>query len=368
MAQSLLRQTLVCPSCISRSIAYAGTRRAFSSSSLLAKEPVPHFKQTSSPELDAWLARFRDSVFVPKHITEAQRKIVFKANAAEILRQEPVSVNLGNGIDEDYRLKPLDYTQLPRTKDLKQVIRLMKTDEDWSTLLPFLVGMAQSGRKIHVEDWEWITRRAGQAGYHHILVQCAKQSKRTGYRLATRPVARRFFQNFHYDAVAAGLQGEKLERIFKSAVVCSFLFNQKEHIPKGESSPSRLPDIIGVLLELSAARSIDAFEAKDFDDGVVRRYAEKLISAWNVVPLSVPGYAPAANQKVLEWLPMWNGINLALKVDTIQADPALQKALSSRKKEIEEKIDGAITQTKKITSGAQNRFGLMAAEALGYKM
>lgn len=313
------------------------------------------------------LAKFKDNVFVPKHVGEAHRRLLWKPTAAERLRNETITVNLGNGIDENYRLKPLNSKDEPKTRDLKTVVRLMKTDEDYKNFVPFFVGMHEAGRHIRLEEWEWVTRHLGQAGYQHILVACAKQAKKTGYSLAPHSVARGFFQNFHTAAVACEFKGEELERILKSAVLCTFLFNQEEHTPRGTLSPQRLPDIIGVLLELSAARSIDAFEAKDFDDNIVHGYAEKLLSTWDLVPTEVPSYASAANGTIMEMLPTWNGINLALKVDSIQADSAMQNKLVSRKKELEEKLDVSIEKVRNSTPEGKKRLGLMAADALGYK-
>ncbi|KAI5287874.1 hypothetical protein KEM54_005662 [Ascosphaera aggregata] len=366
----VLQRVFVYPSCITRAtIASLGTWRAFSSSQFLAKEPVPHFKPTSSPELDAWLARFRDNVFIPQYIPHIQRRIIWKVNAAEKLKETPITVDLGNGIDENYRLKPLKHADIPRTRDLKRIISLMKTDDDWNALLPFLAGMTLSHRVIPPRDWEWITRKAGEAGHHHIMVACAKQPKRTSYSLGHQAVARQFFYNYHRDAVAAGLQGEELERIFRSAVQCSHLFNQESHAPvqKGDVSPKRLPEIIGVLLELSAARSVDAFDCKDFDEETVRRYAEKVTGSWMVGDFTVSNYVGKANEKLQELLPLWNGIGLALEVDTIQSNTPLQTELSSRRKELEKTIDEAINKIKQETAEGRSRMGLLAAEAVGYK-
>ncbi|KAI5302752.1 hypothetical protein KEM55_000908, partial [Ascosphaera atra] len=306
-------------------------------------------------------------VLIPGHITEAQRKIITKKDASEILERSPILVNLGNGVEEEYPLKPLNSAGTPKTKDARKIIKLMKTKEDWDNLLPFLRSLADS-RKIHSYDWEWIVRKAGEKGYHNLIVKCALQARHTGISLGYERVARYFYLQFHREAQQAGFKGEQLEHALKVAQKTALLFNLPEHAPpKGHHSPQRLPDIIGVFLELSAAVSISAHGSKDFDNNCVLDYAQKVVDTWPLGEFKVPEEWPVANEKLQSYLPLWNGIRLALNVDSVKASSQLTTDLTMCKRELEGIIDESIQKVKDRHDPNQSpRIGILMASELNY--
>lgn len=293
--------------------------------------------------------------------------MLFRQKFRPNLEQSPVHVNLGEGSEDNYRLKPLDPSNCARTKELKTVISLMKTKEDWNNLLPFLAGLTQAKRLIRPEDWQFIIRKAGDAGVQSILFKCAVQAHRTNFSLGFHDIARAFFYVFHQTAESAGFKGPELEWALRKLKQTAQLMNNPYHSSKDATKPDpqQLPDIIGVVLELSAARSLYVFEGQD-KEGEVRSYAQKLLSTWELGEFDISSDWGFANTKLQQLLPLWNGINFALKVKEVQNDQLIKNALSARQTELEKSIDSAIKLVQENTKGSP-RIGLLLAERLYHK-
>ena len=320
---------------------------------------IPVFKPTSSPELDSLLAKFRDTLFIPTSLPLRHRKLIYKASKAEDLRQHPIIVNIGGEIEELYQLWPMDIRDRPKKNDVLNAVSLMKTRQDWHNLPPLLVGMRSSKQIISLKQWEWIVRVAGLAGMQSIVLECAKQARRSGLVLGHPGVARKLFFTFHSSARSAGFKGPELATALVQAQRAAWLMNGPEHIwTKSKiKDPKRLPDIIGILLELSAAHAIDAFEGKD-KDGEVRHYAQKVLCTWPVGEFDVPPTGSVeANGKLLEFVPLWHGIKLALQVEDVKVDKTLSSLLASRLKELGQKIEETATKVSEQT-GSRTTYGV----------
>ncbi|KAI5281584.1 hypothetical protein KEM52_003868, partial [Ascosphaera acerosa] len=351
------------------------------------------------------------------HISRPQRQLVWRSDAADLLRESPITVSLGKARrpashaeggensgaaateqeeEQEYTLRPLNHADIPRTKHLKHVLRLLRTPDDWQrTLLPFLAGLRAAGRVVAVEDWEWIVRTAGRHGQHRLLVAAARQPKRTGLRLGDVAVARQFFLNFHDEAVAAMQAGrgeattattaeeskeaaQRLTQLLRSAMGCAQLLNTPDHAPARASStggpaPARLPELIGVLLELAAAAARadpGAVVAHQPIQALVRDYAEKLLSAWAVGDLAsadTPDYIGDVNARALRLAPVWHALGLAGQVDAVAADRTLATALQARRREAEARLDAAVRRLREQTEAGKVRSGVRAAEAVGFR-
>lgn len=328
-------------------------------------DAVPSFTPSSSPELDSLLARFRDKAFVPEYLDRQYRRIIFKPDADRILTENPIYVNLDPSSEEKYRLQPVRPGDVPSKNKIKDVVRLMKTKDDWYNLLPLLTGLAASRKTLTPEQWEWVVRKAGESGAYDTIVTCATHAKKTHLPLYNRNVARKYFYNLHRQAQNADFRGEGLEKAYKAAKSTAILMQTRIHqAPFRQQVPSsKAPEIIGIVLELSAARALDVTGGRD-DAGEVRFYANLVLSNWLLGDFSVPDNWPEVNERLQEFIPLWRGIQLALQIEEIRGDEPASKLLSTRKTELEGKIDRGLGMIRNIDSSAKNRLGVILAEQL----
>ncbi|KAK2756444.1 hypothetical protein FQN54_005337 [Arachnomyces sp. PD_36] len=325
--------------------------RAFSGSTRCLKEPIPEFTPTSTPELDSLLAKFREKLFIPSSLSPRHQALMFKKKYADQLNNQRVMVNL-RGRDEQVRLQPMPITEQPSNQDFKTAIKSMSTYEDWCNLQPLLIGLKDSKRVLQPDRLEWLIRKACDAGKHGIILECIKKSKITGLELRGVGAVRILYQGFHAVAQSSGFSKGVVERSLDQAQQAAALIQPpKKH--KGavvEEDARKQPDVIGVLLELSASRALQSFDGND-QNGEVASYATRTLGTWPAGNFRLPDEAKwsDANDKLKEMMPLWNGMKLALKVKEVNADGNLRANLTRRIRELEPKIEAAM----KVISDAE---------------
>lgn len=249
------------------------------------------------------------------------------------------------GDDEQFLLRPMDHMTRPRKVEVSDVVKLMKTNKDWQNIIPFLIGLRTSKRYLDNDRWEWLMRKATEADALGIMLECAKQSEKTGLRLKDAGVVGKYFYGLHKKAQAADFQGAATAKALSLAQQAAQLLEAPEHVEHDiTKDPRRRPAVIGVLLELSAARALNEFEGRD-EDGQVAAYARRLVATW---PLGSFDAGVSNWHKIEDTLqqniPIYNGIKLALQVNSI----SINKALSSDLKGRMDKLGKLITKQKKI--------------------
>lgn len=250
------------------------------------------------------------------------------------------------GNDAKFRLRPTSVTNRPSNQDFKKAISAMSTYEDWCNLLPLLSGMKDSKRTLTPAKEEWLVRKACQAGKHGIILECAKKAERTGLELRNVPLVQTLYQGFHDVAQQSDFGTAVVERTLEQGKQAAELIRQPNQ--KGFSikeDATRRPDIIGVLLELSASRSIKAFGGKD-QNGEVVSYAQRTLDTWPVCAedfdLGDATKWSTANLKLKQMMPLWHGMKLALEVEEVKSDDDLSSNLKKRIEELEPKIEAAM--------------------------
>ncbi|KAN0078729.1 hypothetical protein V8E54_005242 [Elaphomyces granulatus] len=329
MAQAAIGRLFRCQSCF---------RQSLISSRGYSKNAIPSFAPTSSTELDQILNRFREELFIPVGLGARQRRLIFQPKYSEKLEEEPITVTIGQ--DETFQLRPLDPQSLPRKEEIVQVVSLMKTTKDWQNIIPFLVGMRMSRRFLTQGRWEWLIRKAGEADSLGIILELAKQSDKTGLKLKEIDIVHRLFFALHQKAQAADFEGDSMKKALSLAKQFAMLLEAPEHINHNITlDPKRRPFIIGVLLELSAARALDESEGRD-EGGHVKSFAEKLLASW--APGSFDGKIQnwvRVDRMLQENVPIWNGIRLTLQVHGIAGNEALSTSLRNRLQQLSTLID-----------------------------
>ncbi|KAJ9207226.1 hypothetical protein DTO164E3_500 [Paecilomyces variotii] len=337
MAQSAVGRLFRCQSCLRQSVS-----SPFRQTRSYSKNAIPSFSQTSSAELDQALNRFREELFVPFSLGIQQRKLIFRQKYSGRLEEEPVAVTIGD--NEQFLLRPMDHMTRPRKVEISDVVKLMKTTKDWQNIIPFLIGLRTAKRYLDNDRWEWLMRKAAEADALGIMLECAKQSEKTGLRLNDAGVAGKYFYGLHKKAQAADFKGPATTKALSLAQQAVQLMEAPEHVEHDiAKDPRRRPAVIGVLLELSAARALNEFEGRDEGDQVAS-YARRLLATW---PLG------SFDAEITNWyniedmlqqnIPIYNGIKLALQVNGI----ASNKALSSELKDRADKLSKLITKQKK---------------------
>ncbi|GBF60964.1 hypothetical protein TMEN_3432 [Trichophyton mentagrophytes] len=328
--------------CISQSTSL-GRYRAFSSSASLCKALVPKFAPTSSPELDGLLQKFRDKLFIPAWLPYEDKRAMYKKSKSQELLSHPVVVNVGteDAVD-NYTLRPMHIADAPSNSDVARVIRLLKTEEDWKSLIPFLSGLHSSKRDLTPHTTEMLIRRAGDLGMEAHVLQAVAQARRTGLLMRNADFTRTLLYSIRLKAEKAGFKGPDVHFALGQAKELVRLLNSPEHThPVAEKDPKRLPSVIGMLLELKAAYAMDAFKGRDEDQGV-RSYANKLISTWPLEKFTVPSEWPTANWRLRTYVPLWHGMDLALKVEEIKAQPDIRQGLEARRDELAKAIESCL--------------------------
>lgn len=268
---------------------------------------------------------------------------MFRKKYAGRLEEEPVTVTIGEN-DEKFLLRSMDLLTRPKKKEIANVVSLMKTKSDWNNLVPFLAGLRMSNRILDSGRWQWLVRKAGEANALGIILQCAKQSERTGLRLNDVAVVQRLFFEIHRMAQKAEFKDPTVSKALSLARQFIELMETPEHVEHDVlRDPKRKPFVVGVLLELSAARALNEYESKDKTGDVVA-YAQRLISTWELgnFKRQTKDWYEAENM-LQENIPIYNALNLTMQVHGVEADKSLRDPLKTYLQQVSRQI-GALTQ------------------------
>lgn len=256
-----------------------------------------------------------------------QQKSVFKPKYAKQLEHEPIVVKISE--TEEYTLTPKKRHELPTKKEAMEVLHLMVSTGEFSNLPAFLAGLKMSGYSVSSNRWEYIIRKASYAGKLSIIAEVARRGPATGLSLADKNVARVLFFELHQTAARANFEGEQTAQALKLAEDFAFIMNSAHHSTNDvNTDPKCQPFVIGTLLELAAAKTLDkkAPSQKDLPLSAksgprVRDYARKLDASWslNTRDTKTNGL-PELVTRIQENLATYNGMVLAMKYSKASED------------------------------------------------
>ena len=280
---------------------------------------IPKFQlPTSSETLDQLLSAFRSKIFVPASLREAQKKLIYREKNRGLLAQNPVVVEIG---DEKVTLETIDrLREEPQTrKGIHTFLDLMKQPSDWENLLPFLEGLHNAERKFTSGILGKIARRAAEAGRLDVVIECAKQVKRTGFNLSRADVVMQIFLGLHDAAMNSGWEEKTTAKSLAQAEAIIMMLRTKSHsgnVQGQQGDPRTSTEVMGVLLELAAVGAVKHPRAD----------AEEKVEAYTQqfqAMLNFPGKKDdlgtrasevewtIANEKLRRVLPMWNSMAFA---------------------------------------------------------
>jgi hypothetical protein len=303
------------------------------------------------------LNRFREEIFIPFGLGQKQQRLIFRPKYNHRLDEEPVTVTVG---DEKILLRAMDRQSLPRKEEIVPLVKKMKTTKDWEQVIPLLIGLRMSRRYLKDARWEWLVRMAGNANAIGIMLECARQAERTGFRLDRHGIVQKLIFALHSKARAADFKGPETARALSLAEQAVSMMEWPEHInTKLSEDPKRKPFVIGALLELSAARAHDEFEGKDID-GKVQSYAERLLATWPLGSFKESSTWYVTDHMLQENIPIWNGIKIALELKDISHNKSLSKSLKARANDLRTLISRQI----QVPENVQTRPSTGLREAL----
>jgi hypothetical protein len=288
---------------------------------------------------------------------------MYRPTRHAILLSDPgITVTLSN--DEEIKLMPMDPQDRPnKHKSMNRFVELLGQSPEssrWNNLPAFLVGMAMAKENLP-EGWlEKLVRKANEQDRAGVIVRCMEMSKKTRMTLADAAPTRELMIGLHSRAVRAQFEKEALESALRQAEYVVLMMDKEEHcggkLKDGQKDMRQNLTVLGVLLEIAAARSVRFSGAVD-TDGKVARYAEKTLAICKDDTFDVSEETLVMEGQLLSWLPLWSGMRLAMKMEEVaqsSTGQSMQKALGELEHSVS-RIREAIQQKVQKDQGKQKR-------------
>ncbi|KAH7371883.1 hypothetical protein BKA64DRAFT_689682 [Cadophora sp. MPI-SDFR-AT-0126] len=326
-------------------------QRTFSSSSIRQKHgAVPTFTEVSSPELQDLFTTLRERVFLPAHVPQIQRDLIFKGKHKKALEVEPVTAVVGG---EEFTLKHLDLlTDIPgKYKSFNKALSLMKDKRDWNNLPNLLQGLKTAKFRLNDNARINLLRKAGKAGRQDVILECLRRADETGLTLTEPNFVVQVFFWIRQKAYLSDWDAEETKKALHWAeMVKDMMAEPKHHPAAGSKALTNLYEVNGDLLELAAVRANKHQDGKDVD-GKVERYASDLLAS----PRDFEARHQSKVQELNFWLstnvPAVHGLRLA------QAVLGASSELSVGLKKFGEELEPLLSKAKEQVSEIPNKNG-----------
>ncbi|OBT46328.1 hypothetical protein VE00_02758 [Pseudogymnoascus sp. WSF 3629] len=347
----------------------SGQRRTFTSSLSHQKHGFPTFQPTSSPELDNILSKFRNTIFLPAHLSKQHRDLVYAFKNKKSLETIPVTVEIGG---EEIRLNHINRTKdVPnQRKGLREALGLMKDKKDWDNFPLLLEGLHSAGRVTDDIVMELFVRIASMAGRQDVVLESVRRVSKTGFRVNTREIAKMVVWWIQYRALANDFSQADTKKALSMAEQIAVLMEDKAHAGgrvADSEDPRTSPEVIGLLLELSALNA--KHQGGKDEDGSVEKYAKSLLASLRDKELegmiSSRKNDPARIQEVASnsmlqtVAPILLGVRTAISILEQSSDTTRQL------RDLETKLSAQVAQdveTLKAVPGSGERFGIWVYE------
>ncbi|KAL9622476.1 MAG: hypothetical protein Q9160_003152 [Pyrenula sp. 1 TL-2023] len=386
------------------------TQNDITSNHLIAAQDIPPIYPTSSVKLDELLQQCRKHYFVPFGVGENYRKLIFnrKSGHQHLTTGEGISITTTS--DEKIKLEPLP--PLPSFKKkptVRRILKLMAQTNDFSNLLPLMEGMVVAGSPLTNGELQEVARRANEAGKLDEILTYVGMVDRTAASLRNRAFAKEIFLGLHMAGQRSNWAGEGVVKALKQAEnMAHKMEHERPHRedpqPRSGIVPLRVsPEIAGVGLELAVAQAVNDYGGED-RDAKVTNYARRVLALWDngtyisvrddtqkgtlttpetqaerpetgaVTPDSTTAQSSESQDKatsvsteapgrgnlysradaLLYWLPLYNGLRLAEKVNK-GLDSELKARLAERLAELDSIVRDELTKTRAAADGRERR-------------
>ena len=326
----------------------------------MAASAVIHFPKTSSQELDSLLETVRYKIILPSYLPTDQRKRLYNRHYKAQLEADPITMEIDG---EKLRFYFTDKVRaVPSTKKaLYEIVDLMKTPDDWAILPRLLEGLCvQAGRKLRYDQYGKLIRRAAMAGCLHTVLTCAREVKRTKFKLDSHEIANDLMINIQAEAILSDWDAAETGKALQRTERVLDMLEEDDHQPTKKKDAAtkatyplyKDPLILGARLHMAAAMAVKHNGGVD-SDGKVAKYARELVALWpegrNALELygeqdfkADPSLRHLRHdtQVVFTVAPLLNGFRLAAQV----VDPELAQQLESRAAVLEKELSAALAR------------------------
>ena len=238
----------------------------------------------------------------------------------------------------------------------------MQESGDWRNLGGWLEGLRGAGRKVEGWMMEKAVRAANEAGRVDVVKECLERVEKTGVGFGDLRVAREVVRGA---TVKAGLEGWSEAGVQRAAryaeVVWELMWDERhKRDMRGAGDAKRRPEVVGVLVQMGAARAKKGGEVEE-----LQRFVDLLVGVWEngrgEMELQGEDWWDA-NEKLLLWAPVWHGITLAQ--DILGAQSERGKSLEKMRLDLEPLLQNAEAVMEAHAPDGGARRGLKMYESL----
>ncbi len=238
----------------------------------------------------------------------------------------------------------------------------MYEPRDWENLPGFLAGLHAAKRRLDAGQLEMMVRRANEQGRQGTVMECVRRAATTGVGLDEVRLVREVMWGARVRAWRAGWSEEGVGRgLRQGEQMLELLEDPNCSVGRGVEGErfGRMPDVVGVVLELAAVRAVRYGGGED-EDAKVAAYAAATVAGLRTQALTTDLGASGlhdANYELQRWAPVLHGLRLA--VDVLKAKPQLAKDVSDSARKLEEVVSKARDLVLANTPQDRTRRGLM---------
>jgi hypothetical protein len=251
---------------------------------------------------------------------------------------------------------------IPNTRKIMyEALDKMETKGDWDNLPHLLEGLHYyANRKLQHYDYPKLTRKAGAKGCIYTIIECARQVRKTGFRLDASEKVNEIMMWVQLKAIDSGWDQRQTEQALRWAEMVLEMLETEDHQPKkrkgtkddGKFPLHRDPQVLASPLHLAAQLAVKYQGGKDVG-GKVAKYAKDLVALWpagkGLLELHpVEAYADREGMRYLleenEFLFMASPILRAVELTKGIVDPTVAKGLESTRAALADEIDIALAK------------------------
>ncbi|RTE78127.1 hypothetical protein BHE90_007417 [Fusarium euwallaceae] len=274
--------------------------RQFSSSPAHGLSAI--FAKTENTQLNEALGTIQEKIILPAYLPRKQRELVFNPKMRSFIQQNPVVIEL-DGLE--HKFTTIDrFTEIPNSKKaLGEVLGLMETREDWDNIGTLLAGYKKAGIRLQSYHYDKIIRKAGQSKQTYAIIECAKQSGKTGLFLTRKNHLVLLLADINNKITSPSGEANESAQALKWIELVLDLIQRPEHQQKGVKTTDRVHDspVVRGLLLFAQASSIKAQQAAEssaeVDVQALKDNAEFITTSWTRL-----GTDDLANSPVLKSL------------------------------------------------------------------
>ena len=236
---------------------------------------------------------------------------------------------------------PLDHMRdEPRmSASLHLIIQQMRETRDYWNLAPFMIGCRNSKRVLTQNFIERVVRNACEHGKEVAIMDCLRQTDKTGLKLCHYNIAETLMLRATWIAVDHDWTERGLDKALKFAESLWIMMQDPNQMEVRQPNPMNNLAVVGVMLQLHAVKAVK-FHSQVDAQGEVVEFTRRLLALWNKLTLlSESGNNIEADIRLRKWAPIWHGMKLARKVSGVTKE--MREELGKRVKTVASALEAA---------------------------